>query len=148
MVISQDIAWSDQWLVGHQKLDEDHQDIVNIIRRMQAAPIDELDNILSQFEICARSHFETENMLMAASEFPPRQCHIDEHDAVLKSVAEVRTLLSQGLNPVGHKLVIELAKWFPAHIIHLDSALSHWLSKQQVGGKPVVIRRSLNLHHD
>ena len=146
MIFSQDISWSDQWLVGHQKLDEDHQDIVNIIRRMQAAPIDELDNLLAQFEISAKSHFEAENRLMTASNFPPRQCHIDEHDAVLKSVAEVRALLSQSLNPVAQELVKELAKWFPAHIIHLDSALSHWLSKQRIGGKPVVIRRSLNLH--
>ena len=33
---------------------------------------------------------------MEQTQFPPRQCHIDEHTAVLNSVAEVRALLAEG----------------------------------------------------
>jgi hemerythrin len=147
MTTSQNISWSDQWLVGFKKLDDEHQDIVNLIQRMQEAPLHELEKLLDQFELSARLHFDVENTMMEETQFPPRQCHIDEHHAVLKSVDEVRELMRQGLNPIAHDLVKELAKWFPAHVIHLDSALSHWMNKQRMGGKPVVIRRSLDLHH-
>jgi len=148
MAIATDIFWSDEWLIGHKSIDDEHQELVRIIRRMQAAPLVELDSLLTQFQLSAKSHFEVENQLMEASQFPPRKCHIDEHDAVLKSVAEVRALLRQDKNLIARELVKELAKWFPAHVVHLDSALSHWLSKQSNGGKPVVIKRALNLLHE
>jgi hemerythrin len=147
MTTSDNILWSDLWLVGLKKLDDEHQGFVNLIQSMQQATLDELVLLLDQFELTARSHFDLENRMMEDTQFPPRECHIDEHNAVLKSVAEVQALLKQGLNPIAKDLVNELAKWFPAHVIHLDSALSHWMNKQQIGGKPVVIRRSLNLHH-
>jgi hemerythrin len=86
--------------------------------------------------------------MMEETQFPPRECHIDEHTAVLKSVAEVQELLAEGQLDIGASLVDELAKWFPGHVTHLDSALSHWMCKKQLGGKPVVIKRSLNLQHD
>ena len=129
MTTSDNILWSDLWLVGLKKLDDEHQGFVNLIQSMQQATLDELVLLLDQFELTARSHFDLENRMMEDTQFPPRECHIDEHNAVLKSVTEVQALLKQGLNPVAEDLVKELAKWFPAHVIHLDSALSHWMNK-------------------
>ena len=86
MTIADSISWSDLWLVGFKKLDDDHQGFVNIIQRMQEAPLHELAGLLDQFESIARSHFDLENRMMEDTQFPPKQCHIDEHDAVLKSV--------------------------------------------------------------
>jgi hemerythrin len=42
-------------------------------------------------------------------------------------------------------LVEHLADWFPKHADQLDSALAHWMSKNRLGGKPVVLRRGLQL---
>ena len=82
---------------------------------------------------------------MTETNFPPRECHIDEHAAVMKSVDEVRKLLGEGNTAVCRRLVQELVQWFPSHAHHLDSALAHWISKLRTGGKPVVIRRGLSL---
>lgn len=100
---------------------------------------------LDQLSVHTEHHFEQENRLMNESEFPSRGCHIDEHNAVLASVREVRELLAQGNTDVCRRLVNELSEWFPSHTDHLDSALAHWLSKKQYGGKPVVIKRDLKL---
>ena len=81
---------------------------------------------------------------MTQTQFPPRDCHIDEHNAVLRSIEEVRQLLSVGRVDVARSLVAELVNWFPGHATHLDSALAHWMFKQKNDGKPVVIRRGLN----
>ena len=59
-----------------------------------------------------------------------------------------KELLAEGQLDIGASLVDELAKWFPGHVTHLDSALYHWMCKKQLGEKPVVIKRSLNLQHD
>jgi hemerythrin len=79
------------------------------------------------------------------NEFPPRQCHIDEHAAVMQSVHEVQGLLAQGDATICRELVAQLADWFPKHADQLDSALAHWMTKKRLGGKPVVVRRGLKL---
>jgi len=148
MTTTETIRWSDDMLVGFKPMDDEHHAFVVMIERMQNATADELPQLLDQFAEVADAHFDSENKMMEETQFPPRQCHIDEHTAVLKSVSEVRQLLAEGQWQIGASLVDELAKWFPAHVTHLDSALSHWMCKKQLGGKPVVIKRSLNLQHD
>jgi hypothetical protein len=55
----------------------------------------------------------------------------------------VQQVVAQGDIAEGRRLARALAEWFPGHATHLDSALSHWMSKQKFGGKPVVIRRNV-----
>ena len=55
---------------------------------------------------------------------------------VFSSASLLQGQLARGMPP-------ELAEWFPGHATHLDSALSHWMSKQNFGGKPVVLRRNI-----
>ena len=43
-----------------------------------------------------------------------------------------------GLDAAEHLLA-----WFPGHADYLDSALAHWMCKQRLGGKPVVLRRGV-----
>ena len=45
----------------------------------------------------------------------------------------------------GRRLAAALADWFPGHAFHRDSALAHWMVKRSFGGKPVVLRRNLDL---
>ena len=126
-------------------MDETHREFVDIVVRMQHAPDAELPALLEVFAAHTRIHFDMENTWMTQTDFPPRECHIDEHAAVLKSVDEVRSLLAEGNTEVCRRLVQELIHWFPSHAHHLDSALAHWISKLRTGGKPVVIRRGLSL---
>ncbi len=72
--------------------------------------------------------------------------HATSDPAVLLHSAEgVATItLNRGSrrNTLSPELIAELADWFPRHTAHLDSALAHWMSKKNFGGKPVVLRRS------
>lgn len=92
------------------------------------------------------SHFAAEDAWMRESRFPPAQCHINEHAAVLRSAGEVLPMVAQGQLPLGRAFVRELANWFPAHADHLDSALAAWMSKRRFGGKPVVLKRDVAFH--
>ena len=123
-------------------MDDDHHHFVDFLRELTLASDTELPERFSAFAHHAAMHFERENAWMVASDFPPRQCHIDEHEAVLKSVREVQQLVDSGDRLVARRLAAQLSTWFPAHLQHLDSALSHWLCKRRWGGKPVILRRS------
>ena len=136
------LTWGDHLLMGYAPMDDIHQEFVDLISQLETADDAQLPALLQAMELHLQHHFAEEDQWMNSTAFPPRDCHIDEHAAVLKSVAEVREKLAQGDVAVCRSLIAALADWFPGHATHLDSALAHWLFKQRFGGKPVVIRRS------
>ena len=137
------LAWGDHLLMGNGPMDELHEEFVELIALLQTAEDSELPSLLQAMESHLQHHFAEEDQWMLSTGFPPRDCHIDEHAAVLKSVAEVRVKLAEGNVALCRDLTKALVDWFPGHATHLDSALAHWLSKQRFGGKPVVIRRNI-----
>ena len=56
---------------------------------------------------------------------------------------EVNDLVISGDNSQCLRLSIALMDWFPGHADYLDSALAHWMCKERLGGKPIVLRRSI-----
>ena len=141
------IEWSDAFLLGFPPMDNIHHEFVYLVGQLQTAPDAELPALLETFIIHVQKHFDEEKAWMIDTDFPPRDCHIDEHDAVMNSVLEVRGLLAQGNTTICRELAYELASWFPGHTDYLDSALSHWLCQKRLGGKPVVLRRNMATHH-
>lgn len=137
------LTWGDALLMGHGPMDEIHQEFVQLAGRLETASDEQLSGLFQTMETHLQHHFAEENQWMLSTGFPPRDCHIDEHAAVLKSVAEVRVKLAEGNVALCRDLTRALVDWFPGHATHLDSALAHWLSKQRFGGKPVVIRRNI-----
>jgi hemerythrin-like metal-binding protein len=134
-------VWTDSLLLGHGPIDEEHEEFANLICDMQRAEDDGLHAALNVLLEHAVEHFAAEDTLMAATAFAARECHAKEHEAVLSTMRGVQKRLDRGDCEVARTLATELAAWFPAHVQHLDSALSHWLCKRQYGGKPIVLRR-------
>lgn len=141
------IVWHDGLLLGYGPMDTVHREFVDCVQALQRAADDQLPAALDAFEAHAQAHFGDEDRWMIETDFPARECHINEHAAVLKSVRGVRALLAQGRTDPCRRLARELASWFPGHADYLDAALAHWLCKQRLGGKPVVIRRDLGTRH-
>ena len=144
---SSHLSWSDTLLTGNIPMDEEHREFVSIVHALQTCPDDHFAARLEEFQAHALSHFGSEDRWMVGSEYPQGDCHVDEHRAVLQSVDEVRELIARNAPDglaVGRRLANELAHWFPAHVQHLDSALAQWVSQQNTGGKPVVLRRNVS----
>jgi len=139
------LHWNDQYLLGYTPIDDVHEEFVGLVGRMQTAPDAELSGLLDEFAAHLEQHFGMEDRWMVETDFPPRDCHIDEHAAVMASVREVQALPPEEKPEVIRNLVEALADWFPKHADQLDSALAHWMAKKRLGGKPVVLRRGLKL---
>lgn len=134
--------WKDAFLLGHQQMDETHQEFVELVNKLLVVPDEEFLPALKEFRTHAESHFSQEDEWMKSTAFPPRDCHIKEHAAVLSSVVEVVELLEEGGKvSTGRSLARELMNWFPGHADYLDSALAQWITKKKMGGVPVVLRR-------
>ncbi|MBP0594272.1 hemerythrin [Paraburkholderia sp. LEh10] len=138
-------AWSDARLLGFTQMDEVHQEFYTVARKLVTCTDATAAAAIEEFEKHAVSHFEQEDEWMRSTNFPPRDCHLDEHAAVLKSVREVKEAVGQGRAGVElvRDLGMHLFEWFPGHADYLDSALAAWMTKQTMGGKPVVLRRKI-----
>lgn len=134
------MQWGVDYTLGYDPMDDIHDEFIELLEQLQTATDEQLPERLEQMEQHLQAHFEQENTWMEQTAFPARQCHIDEHAAVLKSVAEVRALLTEGKIQICRELTHALADWFPGHTTHLDSALAHWMGKDRLGGKPMVFR--------
>ena len=137
------LVWCDRMLLGFDAIDAEHREFVVCVQALREADADNVAQRLDAFAAHAQRHFGAEDEWMRATEFPPRQCHMAEHAAVLKSVDEVRALVAQGRIDIVPSLAEELVRWFPGHADHLDSALAAWMCKQRFGAKPLVLRRGI-----
>ena len=138
------ILWSDDFLLGFGPMDETHQEFVACIAAIQNAAPQDCLVLMDQLLEHATTHFNQEDDWMITTGFPPRTCHMDEHAAVLASIQGVRALAIQGATEKCQPLANELARWFPSHADHLDSALSHWMCKIKYDAQPLVFKRSVS----
>jgi len=140
---SSDFIWNDTYLLGYGPIDDEHRVFVEAVHAIQTASDDQIAARLEAFAAHTKRHFDLENTLMVETEFPARDCHIDEHAAVMQSVEQVREVVAQGDFDEARRLAAELERWFPGHADYLDSALAQWMCKRRLGGKPVVVRRNI-----
>ena len=125
-------------------MDDTHREFVEVVDSMLTCADEELVARYEAFIRHAEEHFGEEDEWMRKTDFPPKDCHIDEHNAVMSSVRTVFEQVKEGDYAEGRRLAKALADWFPGHAFHLDSALSHWMCKRAFGGKPVVLRRNVS----
>lgn len=135
--------WNDARLLGFKPMDETHEEYYQLAQRLLISDESTMLDALLAFEEHAVRHFEQEDEWMRSTNFPPRDCHIEEHEKLLKST---RWVIEQIRNrqadlALVHEFAVFLFQWFPGHADYLDSALAAWMSKQMYGGKPVVLRR-------
>ncbi len=64
---------------------------------------------------------------MENTNFPPKGCHIGEHDRVLAIVQQVRQMVAGGDYAIGRRLAEELVPWFNQHAQTMDAALAYVL---------------------
>lgn len=129
--------------LGYPPMDEIHAELDELLAHGASGQPQNWLTLLEALDKHLREHFEAEDRWMRDTAFPPRDCHIDEHAAVLKSCGEVLALARAGDFAHAPSFVAELQRWFPGHADYLDSALAAWMCKRQYGGKPVVLHRSL-----
>lgn len=133
-------GWQDHHELGYAPMDDIHAEFIALLERLLAAEDAAQAALMDELIVHVRAHFDEENRWMQETQFPPRDCHIEQHEAVWQSVLEVRQLLNHGRHDLCRDLALALANWFPEHATHLDSALAHWMFKRRFGGKPVLWR--------
>lgn len=121
------IPWQEEWTLNHPKMDETHHEFIAEINHMLAVPDNEMLAAVDRFIEHTVAHFEQERVWMESTNFPPKGCHIGEHDRVLAIVQQVRQMVEGGDYAIGRRLAEELVPWFNQHAQTMDAALAYVL---------------------
>ena len=135
-------TWQDDLRLGWAPLDAIHDEFLELLNALRTASDETMAEALAAVHRHSREHFASEERWMEETDFPARDCHVDEHAAVLASMEGVTRRVAGGPFEAGRRLADALGDWFPGHAEYLDSALAHWMCKKRLGGQPVVLRRS------
>ncbi|MDM0066902.1 hemerythrin domain-containing protein [Variovorax sp. J31P207] len=139
----QPAQWHEDLRLGFEPMDDIHEEFLELVSALLGASDEDMLEVLRALHAHSREHFAAEERWMEETTFPAAACHRDEHAAVLASMAGVTKKVMACDFEAGRRLARALAEWFPNHADYLDSALAHWICKKRLGGKPIVLRRTL-----
>ena len=126
--------------LGFGAMDATHREFIERVDALMKADDASVPRALGALAEHLRSHFDEEREWMTSTGFPSAACHLEEHDAVLRSVDEVQALVATGELRVARALAYELTRWFPEHTDAMDRGLAKWMIKARLGGEPIVVQ--------
>jgi len=101
------IVWRDQMSVDGGSIDQDHRTLIGIINEFAAtdatpAAIPVLEQILAKLDRYTQIHFEREEKLQRAINYPYHEAHRHAHNDLIRQLSEVREeLKAKGVAPKG-----------------------------------------------
>jgi len=135
------IVWNDKLVIGIDKIDEQHQILVNLFNEANiklttnnnAKFLEEITRNLLSY---ALYHFETEEVLMQQYDYieesvEEADAHIREHRSFSAKVVAVRNEIKTGVLISREDLLSFLNSWLINHILNTDKALAAFLLESE-----------------
>src|SRR5262245_33333639 len=101
--------------LGYVPMDDVHAEFLVLVRKLSQAHEVDVPEALEALVLHTREHFALEDEWMESTAFPARQCHADEHAAVMASMEGVQRRVRAGEIAPARSLAAALDEWFPAH---------------------------------
>ena len=117
------IEWKEEYSVGIDEIDEQHQHLLNLINMLLDARKNilnkkDLKNLFIEFMNYSQYHFETEEKYFNDSEFENH--HKAEHSIYTNHIMKLAILFLKNDEKVDASLLFFLLKWLKKHILITD----------------------------
>lgn len=126
------IEWDEQYEVGHDLLNQQHQRMVAIINRLGDA-IDggkerpALMSILSDLTGYTKKHFAEEERIMAQAGYPALDEHHAQHEVLNNTLADFYRTFFTTSRPLADEVMVFLQHWLYDHILDQDKLYAPFL---------------------
>ena len=129
--------WSNDYSVGIQSVDAQHQNLFAMARELHVAMTAgqgkaALAKILERLVQYTAAHFAHEERLMRLADYPGLASHTAEHQALTKKVLEFQADFQAGRTSITVQLLQFLRTWLQHHIQHSDLAYAPYLKERKV----------------
>jgi hemerythrin len=110
------VEWKQEFSVGIAQLDKEHQNIVQCVNNVgNAASAEALHAAMDRLIFCTRIHFQAEETLMRALNYPHFAEHIKEHQVLLDEVKAIESAIHEA--PVSPTTLDLLTKTVESHFM-------------------------------
>jgi hemerythrin len=119
------IAWSDEFSVDIQEIDEQHKCLVGLINKLYEAlarkdSADVIEQVFDELIRYTRVHFSVEECLMRLFDYEGYEEHKKIHDKIVDRVNILQAQFKAGDHGVGMELLYFLKDWLMDHIQRVD----------------------------
>ena len=125
------LDWTPQLQTGDHRMDDTHEEFVEMLNRLLATPQDQQLPLYREFVAHTVEHFAQEERWMVATGFAPDNCHASHHATILETLNAVVAHYEQGDTEIISRLAEALVEWFPQHAASMDAGLA--LHMKEVG---------------
>lgn len=127
------MEWSPALQVGHSEIDRQHQKLIDIANRLNAAMQagqgrTVSGEILQELVDYTVSHFGFEEGLMHTHAYSDQAAHLEEHRKLIQSVTEFKQQFDAGQASISIDLMGFIRDWLVNHILKVDKALARELA--------------------
>jgi hemerythrin-like metal-binding protein len=129
------MEWSSALSVGHGEIDRQHQVLIGIANRLNAAMHaghgrEIAGPILNELVNYTLSHFDFEEKLMDKHAYAGRNQHAAEHKKLIADVSKFKKQFDSGSGGISIELMGFIRDWLVNHILKVDKALASELSRR------------------
>jgi hemerythrin len=126
--------WKPEFSVSVSSFDTQHKRLFSLAASLHQAMREGrgrqiLANLLNDLILYTRSHFSSEEELLASNGYPLLESHRDEHQRLLQKVADFQKDFLAGNAHISVELMDFLQKWITNHILKTDSAYGTYLNR-------------------
>ncbi len=118
------VTWETRHELGLPEIDAEHRVVVDIINRLNAMsgkPSGELKTAAGDLERYVRTHFQREERLMEAANYPELAAHKAEHAAFATRVADFSGKAETEMTAADlSSVLMALVSWWMSHIGRTD----------------------------
>lgn len=125
-------SWNDELSVGNQFIDDDHKKLVKMVNDFhdameQGRGNEVIGKVLRNLVTYTREHFSREESEMQRIKYPRFLAHKQEHDKLMREVAELQSSFESGKAMLSIKVSKFLRDWLLTHIKQTDQQLANAL---------------------
>jgi len=128
---SEIIAWESKYATGIGLIDAQHKQLVALANELYAACLTKGDQLQGAFTAAMKRmvdyvhfHFDAENKLLAAINYPESASHKKLHDVLIKNILDASKEFNEGKKFVPNNFVRTLVDWVFSHIAFYDKQYS------------------------
>ena len=130
------IVWNDEFSVGVDKMDVQHQGIIKILNKLvdnaQADPRSEtVSEVLAEMVEYASTHFKSEEQLLEDHEYPELKQQKAEHREFKRKAGNFCLLTLEQDEKMTHDLLNYLHGWWKEHILYEDKKYAAFFEEKR-----------------
>lgn len=128
------IEWSDLLSVGHDTIDADHRHLIGLLNEFEASrDVAQAEATLRKLFVYAKTHFEREEAVQLACDYPHYEEHRQEHRILVERLNKIIRTHFKPKNRDKPEIIEQvhrlLHQWVVRHVIDSDLKMKPYVEK-------------------